>query len=121
MPHQATGRGLFFDSPPRPSFPPGLKEQLRHRPAVRYVAREQRAQLVVVPDPPVQEVNQSADCRLAADPLEQVGTTESPETRRVTQQAAVLNNSHLLSFPAVSLAAHSIVLATIRGRGRCGI
>jgi hypothetical protein len=39
----------------------------------------------------------------------------------VIQQAAVLNNSHRPSFPAVSRAAHSIVLATICGRGRCGI
>jgi hypothetical protein len=97
------------------------EEQLLHRPAGREVAREQRAQLIVVPDPLVQQVNQPVDRRLAAGPLEQTGTTESPETRRMIQQAAVLKSGHRLSFPAVALGANSIVLATICGRGRFGI
>ena len=74
---------------------PLSKEQLLHRPAVRDVAREQRAQLIVVPDPLVQQVNQPVDRRLAADPLEQISTTESPETRRMIQQAAVLKERRM--------------------------
>ena len=74
---------------------PLSKEQLLHRPAASWVAREQRAQLIVVPDPLVQEVNQSVDRRLAADPLEQLSTTESPETRRMIQQAAVLKGNRM--------------------------
>jgi len=66
------------------------EEQLLHRPAAGEVAPEQRAQLIVVPDLLIQQVNQSVDRRLAADALEQIGTTEGPETRRVIQQAAVL-------------------------------
>ncbi len=66
------------------------EEQLLHRPAASQVAREQRAQLIVVPDPLVQQVNQSVDRQLATDPLEQIATTERPETRRIIQQDAVL-------------------------------
>ncbi len=69
---------------------PLSEEQLLHRPAVSEVAREQRAQLIVGPDPLIQEVDQSVDGRLAADPFEQVSTTERPETQRVIKEAAVL-------------------------------
>jgi len=68
--------------PTRAAQPLG-EEQLLHRPAAGQVAREQRAQLIVVADPLVQQVDQSADRRLAADPLEQTGTAERPETRRM--------------------------------------
>ena len=69
---------------------PLTEEELLHRPAAGQVAREQRTQLPVVREPLIQEVNQSVDRRLTADPLEQISATERPETRRMIQQAAVL-------------------------------
>jgi hypothetical protein len=69
------------------------KEQLLHRPAVSQVAREQRAQLIVALDPLIQDVDQTVDGRLAADPFEQAGTAERLETRRMIQQAAMLKAS----------------------------
>jgi hypothetical protein len=71
------------------------KEQLRHRPAVRQFAREQRAQLIVVPDPLIQEIDQSVDRRLTADPFVQISTADGPDTRRVTEQPAVFKTHQI--------------------------
>jgi len=68
---------------------PFSEEQLLHRPAASQVAREQRAQPLVVRDPRIEQVNQPVDGRLAANPAEQISPAEGPETRWMIQQAAV--------------------------------
>src|SRR5262249_39163385 len=66
------------------------EEHLLSRLGAIDVPSEQGAQLIVLVDPLVEDVDQPVDRRLTTDALVQVGIAEGPEARCVVQEATVV-------------------------------
>jgi len=64
---------------------------------VREVAREQGTQLFVILEAVIEAVDEFVDCGLTADPVEEIRTTERPETRRMLQKAPMLKRCRIRS------------------------